>query len=104
MTTCGAASCTARVSAPASNTSTSTGVAPSVATAATFSRERVVPTTSWPAARHNGPSRRPMTPLAPARNIFMRRPHLIRDDELAAGSGGELPRDFAARQFELQHD
>src|SRR6478752_3155456 len=70
MIACGAAALTARVSALASNTSTTTGSAPSRCSASALSALRVVPATWWPAARKSGVNRRPMAPPAPARNIF----------------------------------
>src|SRR5215472_1252033 len=33
--------------------------------------DRVVPTTWWPASRSSGASRRPMAPVAPAKNMCM---------------------------------
>src|SRR3974390_886924 len=102
MTICGLVAVKARSSAAESNTSTMAGSAPSARTTAALSR--VVATIVWPAARNNGTSLRPITPLAPARNNFTSLPHSISDDKLAAGRGGELPPDLAATQFELQHN
>ena len=58
----GAAAFTACVSASASNTSTTAGVAPSLAMASALSADRVVPVTSWPAATKSGVSLRPIDP------------------------------------------
>src|SRR5215831_20493410 len=103
MMACGLAAATACVNAAASNTSMTTGIAPSLAMASALSAERVVPATSWPAARNSGTSRRPIAPPAPAKRTFTC-PHLITDDELATRSRVELPCNATARQFEFQCD
>ncbi len=70
MTTCGAAACTARSSAAASNTSTTTGSAPSARSAAAFAGERVVPTTSWPAATQQRHQPTPDRPTCSGQKYF----------------------------------
>src|SRR5262245_53097052 len=58
-------------SARASYTSTTVERTPSVCSAAAFSADRVVPVTVCPASRSSGTSRRPITPVAPARKMFI---------------------------------
>ena len=60
---------TASVSAAASNTSHTTGSAPTASSWVTLSRERVMPATTWPSSTSSGNSRTPITPVAPARKI-----------------------------------
>src|ERR1700729_3915825 len=69
MTISGFPSSTAVASASASNTSTTTGRAPSLRMSSTLLSERVVPQTEWPWATRRGVSRRPIAPAAPARKI-----------------------------------
>jgi hypothetical protein len=51
--------------------STTTGSTPIARSDSTLSGLRVVPITVMPAARNKGTSRRPITPVAPARKILM---------------------------------
>lgn len=69
-TTCGAAAATAAASASASKTSQTAASAPAARIAAARSCERVIPVTWWPAPTSARTSGRPITPLAPATNIF----------------------------------
>src|SRR5260221_6334788 len=74
MTISGRAVTTAAASAPASNTSTTTGTTPNSRSSGTLAAVRVVPVTSCPPGRSSEASRRPTTPVAPARKILMRAP------------------------------
>src|SRR3954468_12146259 len=71
MTTSGFAAIRARRNAAASNASATTPRAPSASIEATFSADRVVPVTVWPASRRSLSSGFPITPVAPATKIFM---------------------------------
>ena len=66
ITASGRASASALVSAAASKASTTTGSAPRSRIRAARSSERVLPVTSWPAARSMGSSLLPIAPAAPA--------------------------------------
>ena len=68
MTMSGRAATTARFNPSASYTSATADVTPTALRSRAASTERVMPVTSWPAARKSGVNRRPMAPLAPARN------------------------------------
>src|ERR1700727_2849514 len=73
-------------SAGASNTSHTTGCAPSSRRPSAFAGVRVIPATSWPSATSSGTSRIPITPLAPATKIR------IRSGTSASGAGGRSVR------------
>src|SRR5277367_3278996 len=70
MTTSGLTRATASCRARWLKTSRTIGCAPDRFSAGTLSASRVVPATKWPAPVKSGMSRRPMTPVAPARKIF----------------------------------
>src|SRR5260370_32920448 len=55
----------------ASKTSSRAAATPARSSSRAFSAERVVPVTSCPARRSSGTSRRPIAPVAPARNTLM---------------------------------
>src|SRR5580704_2305893 len=71
MTTSGRAVATTCASASPSNTSTTTGVIPIARSIGPFSGVRVVPVTSCLAWRSRPASRRPTTPVAPARKTLI---------------------------------
>src|ERR1700733_12124189 len=70
MTTSGLTRVTASCRARWLNTSRTMACAPVRFSAGTLSASRVVPETKWPAPIKSGMSRRPITPVAPARKIF----------------------------------
>ena len=67
ITTSGAASATARRTPSASNTSPRTALAPRLRSQSASASRRTNPVTECPRSRSNGTTRRPMTPVAPAR-------------------------------------
>src|SRR6185312_473562 len=69
ITTSGAASATARRTPSASNTSPRTALAPRLRSQSASASRRTNPVTECPRSRSNGTTRRPMTPVAPARKI-----------------------------------
>jgi hypothetical protein len=74
--TSGAASATARLTACASNASSTAGVAPAASIARARSGDLVVPTTSWPRRTSAGTSFDPIAPVAPATNTRIAAPFM----------------------------